>query len=170
VPKERRGAMGQTGATPGPDAPAATTGQKLGVVATILAIALIVVYIVFLILQWNNVKAGDLEWSRRSDLFGGLEALAFAAAGAVLGTSVQRQVTKKAEDQAADAKGQADQKKARADTNQKAAEKARALHNLAEVKAGQSVGGPTQRGLGATPTAGGDIGELLAFARQYDQS
>jgi hypothetical protein len=127
------------------------------------------VYVVFLILQWNNVTAGDLEWSRRSDLLGGLEALAFAAAGAVLGTTVQRQVTKKAENQAVEAKKQADEQKARADTNQKAAEKARALHNLAEVKAEQaSAGAPVTRGpSGAAPT-GGDIGELLALARRYD--
>jgi hypothetical protein len=162
--------MGDAGTTPAGNQSASTTGQKLGAVATILAIALIVVYIVFLILQWNNVNAADLQWSRRSDLFGGLEALAFAAAGAVLGTTVQRQVTKKAEDQAADAKTQADEQKARADENEKAAEKGRALHKLVEAKAGQASGGaPATRAAGSVPPPAGDIGELLTLARQYDQ-
>jgi hypothetical protein len=162
--------MGERGAAAGGDQSLSTTGQKLGAIATTVAILLIVAYIVFLILQWNNVMAGDLEWSRRSDLLGGLEALAFAAAGAVLGTTVQRQVTKKAEEQAAEARKQADEQKGRADTNQNAAEKARALHNLAEVKAGQpSEGGHVARAPGEAPPAGGDIGELLELARQYDQ-
>jgi hypothetical protein len=163
--------LGATGAPPAADQQSSTAGQKLGVIATIVAIALLVVYIVFLVLQWNNVDAGDLPWSRRSDLLGGLEALAFAAAGAVLGTTVQRQVTKKAEGQAEDAKKQAAEEKARADTNQKAAEKARALHNLAEVKAEQAGGGLVARGTGETRAAGGgDLNELLALARRYDQS
>lgn len=162
--------MGDRDARPASNKAESTTGQKLGVVATIAAIVLIVVYIVFLALQWNNVKAAELEWSRRSDLFGGLEALAFAAAGALLGTTVQRQVTRKAEDQASDAKKQADEQKARADRNQKAAEKGQALHNLAEVKAGQSNdGAPPVRSPDAPTVGGGDIGELLALARRYDQ-
>lgn len=159
-----------TDAAQGSDPPPTTTRQGLGVVATIVAIALIVVYLVFLMLQWNDVKAGDLEWSRRSALFGGLEALAFAAAGGILGTTVQRQVTKKAEDQAADAKERAEEQKARADSNQIAAEKGRALHNLVEIKGGQRTGGPLTRGPGGAPAAGGgDMAELLALARQYDQ-
>ena len=152
------------------DTSSPTAGQKLGTVATIVALLLIAVYVVFLILQWNNVQAGDLEWTRRSALLGGVEALAFAAAGAILGTTVQRQVVKKAEDQAADAKEQAEEQKARADSNQNAAEKGRALHHLVEIKGGESAGGPVTRAPGGVPAAqGGDMAELLALARQYDE-
>jgi hypothetical protein len=145
------------------DKPAASAGQKLGVVATIVALGLIVMYFVFLILQWGNVGAADLPWSRRSDLFGGVEALAFSAAGALLGTTVQRQVTKKAEDQAADAKKEAD-------TNKKDAEKGRALHHLAVAKAEQAGGAESAvRGAGGGPSAGGDVGEFLRLAESYER-
>lgn len=159
--------MSELAATNGNDG--AAGGRTLGTIATIVAILLIVVYLVVLFAQWNNVDAAELEWSRRLTLFGGLEALAFAAAGAILGTTVQRQVVKKAEEQASDAKELAKAQQQRADANERDAEKGRALHRLAEVKGGQSAGGPVRRGPGGTSTPGGDVGEMLELARRYDE-
>lgn len=150
-----------------------TSTTRLTATATIVAVALIVTYVIFLALQWNQVNATDLSWSRRSDLLGGVEALAFAAAGALLGTTIQRQVTRKAEDQAADAERQAREQKARADANQVAAEKGRALHHLATVKAQQQAAASAAAGTrafgGQQGSPGGDLAEMLGLAQMYDQ-
>jgi hypothetical protein len=136
--------------------------------SSIVAAGLLVAYFVFLVFQWNDVGAAEPRWSRRSDLFGGVEALAFAATGAILGATVQRQVTKKAEAQASQAHEQANIQKQRADANEAAAEKGRALHNLIAVKAKKGDGTPQIRG--ALPDAGrrDELQELLELARQYD--
>lgn len=147
---------------------AGTGAQPLGAIATGVAIVLIVVYIVVLFVQWGSVDAAELEWSRRLTLFGGLEALAFAAAGAILGTTVQRQVVKKAEEQATDAKAEANEQKIRADANERDAEKGRALHRLAEVKGTQPSGGPVRRSPGGPPAP--DMAELVELARRYDET
>jgi hypothetical protein len=147
-------------------------GGTLSAVATIVAISLIGVYLVFLVFQWNNVEAAELAWARRSDVFGGLEALAFAAAGAILGTTVQRQVTKKAEEQTKQAEDRAGQEKVRADTHEQNARKGEALHNLALAKAGspQTSGSTRVRGPGAISSgASSDVQEFLALAQTYDE-
>jgi type VI protein secretion system component VasK len=59
--------------------------------AVVLAFILVAAYIVGLVGQW--LEAGTLEevtWARRDQLFVGLEALVFAAVGAVFGVQVQR--------------------------------------------------------------------------------
>ena len=134
-----------------------------------VAIALLVVYLVFLAIQWRAVASDDLTWARRSDLFKGLEALAFAAAGALLGTTVQRQVTLKAESQAADARREAAAQKARADANQREAEKGRALHNLALARARREAGVRGLRSADRPAAPAGDLQDLLDLAAQYDR-
>jgi hypothetical protein len=71
------------------------TGLRLStltVFGSLVALALVVVYLVFmLLLRADAVTAGDREWARLVEIRATLEALAFAAAGALLGTVVQRQ-------------------------------------------------------------------------------
>jgi hypothetical protein len=98
-----------------------TTG--LPVFASVAAALFLVIYFVFAGLQWADVGAAELTYVRSADLLGGFEALAFAAAGAILGTTVQRHVTKKAEAKAGAARLEAHQEKARADAQQQDAEK-----------------------------------------------
>lgn len=93
---------------------------KLPTIGYVIGGVLIVAYLIGLFLQFKSLDADDLEWARRTELLGGLEALAFAAAGAILGTTVQRQATEKAEDRA-------DKAEAVADNNAAAAAKGRAL-------------------------------------------
>jgi hypothetical protein len=135
--------------------------------ASVVATMLLVIYFVFAGLQWADINAAQLTYARRADLLGGLEALAFAAAGAILGTTVQRQVTKKAEAEAGAARGEAAEQKARADAQQHDAEKGRALHNLAKAKA-QTATQVRTRG-GEPPTAN-EFDEFLNLAAQYDAS
>jgi len=66
--------------------------SSLTVLGSLVALALLGVYLVFLLLlRGDAVSAGDREWARLVEIRATLEALAFAAAGALLGTIVQRQ-------------------------------------------------------------------------------
>jgi hypothetical protein len=64
-----------------------------GYIGVAVAVMLVAAYLLALRSQWINIDAKDLTWARRSQLMTGLEALAFAAAGALLGTTVQRSAT-----------------------------------------------------------------------------
>ena len=66
--------------------------SSLTVLGSLVALALVSTYLVFLVLmRADAASAGDVAWSRLVELRATLEALAFAAAGALLGTVVQRQ-------------------------------------------------------------------------------
>lgn len=66
--------------------------STLTVLGSLLALVLIGVYLVFmLLLRADAGSADDREWARLVEIRATLEALAFAAAGALLGTIVQRQ-------------------------------------------------------------------------------
>jgi len=66
--------------------------STLTVLGSIVALALVAVYLVFMLfLRADAVTADDQEWARLVGIQSTLEALAFAAAGALLGTVVQRQ-------------------------------------------------------------------------------
>jgi hypothetical protein len=83
------------------------------VVAWAVGGAFVAAYIVLLILQFPHISATDSEWTRRLELLNPLQSLAFAGAGALLGTAVQQQATKKAQESA--------------DANQEVADKAHEL-------------------------------------------
>jgi hypothetical protein len=68
------------------------------IVAWVGATILVAAYVVLLILQFGHLGVDDGEWNRRLQLLNPLEALAFAAAGVLLGTAVQKQATKEAQD------------------------------------------------------------------------
>ena len=66
--------------------------STLTVLGSVVALALVGIYLVFMILlRADAVSADDREWARLVEIRATLEALAFAAAGALLGTVVQRQ-------------------------------------------------------------------------------
>lgn len=72
--------------------PAGLRFSSLTVLGSLVALALIATYLVFIILmRADAASADDAAWSRMLELRGTLEALAFAGAGALLGTVVQRQ-------------------------------------------------------------------------------
>jgi hypothetical protein len=142
-----------------------------------VAVGLLAVYLILVAVQWLGVDQDDLGWTRRSELLTGVEALAFAAAGVLLGTTVQRQVTRKAEDQAVQAQREAAAARAGADRQHKDAEKGRALHNLIRAKAlERDRESPVEqrsvtragRGSVAPGEAADPFLELLQFAQQYD--
>jgi hypothetical protein len=94
---------------------AARAPAALSMIATVIAIIVIGAYLLAIWVLWPRAaNTPEIEWLRLVDLRGGLEALAFAAAGALFGTTVQRQATKQAEKNA-------DQERQRANANERAA-------------------------------------------------
>ena len=66
--------------------------SSLTLVGTLVALGLVGTYLIFLaLMRGDATTANDLEWARLVEIRATLEALAFAAAGALLGTVVQRQ-------------------------------------------------------------------------------
>lgn len=69
-------------------------------ITLLVAAALLAVYLLAVYSQWAHVGADNVAWARRSELLSGLEALAVAAAGVLLGTAVQRTATSAAQSDA----------------------------------------------------------------------
>ena len=88
---------------------------------------LIAAYLIALRSMWLSAGASDIQWARRSQLMTGLEALAFAAAGTLLGTTVQRAATKEVEETA-------ERERERADENAAAARAGDAMRATIEGK------------------------------------
>ena len=55
-------------------------------------------YLVLLILQFAHLDVTEMEWTRRIELLNPIQSLAFAGAGALLGTAVQSQATNKVQE------------------------------------------------------------------------
>jgi hypothetical protein len=136
---------------------------RVSIVATVAAAIIVIIYLALVVSLWGQVDAKDTSWERRQALLTPLEALAFTAAGVLLGTTVQRQVTEKVEDRARDAE-------ATATANQRDAEKGRALHRAIDARAGHAASPAGDRVRGVPLEAAGDpLADLAALARQYDE-
>jgi hypothetical protein len=73
-----------------------TRFSTLSLVGSIVALVLIAAYLLVTNSLLNVIKAPAEDWVRYTDLRNGLESLAFAAAGALLGTAIQKQLTDRA--------------------------------------------------------------------------
>jgi hypothetical protein len=140
--------------------------SRLGLFGSVTALVLVAIYISFVALQWGKTGVDAIAWARRQELLKGLEALAFTGLGALLGTTVQRQVTKKAEDLAQQAQNEANR-------NARDAEKGRALQHAIEARREVASSGRERdvaRGAPSGASATEALAELSALARQYDDS
>lgn len=155
---------------PGNDAPTASPSR----VAVIMAIVLIFVYIAMLAVL--AVLRADKEWDRLVYLLTGFEALVFASAGALFGTTVQRGNVTTARADAAAAKQTAQAERTRADQAEKTATAGLAfsqvVQNKAAVRASKSApagikGGRPDEQLpdGELPGPDSDLEELAKLAR-----
>jgi hypothetical protein len=167
--KPSRGRRGQGGNSQGGAAAA------LGSAAVITAVALIVVYIAMLGILM--ALRADKEWDRLVYLLSGFEAIVFAGAGALFGTTIQRANVSAARDDAADAKETARAERDRADQAEKDASGGRTLAAAIQAKAEARADG-SGRVRGSRPEAGqeaawagptgldADLQELSALARK----
>lgn len=112
-----------------------------------------------------HTDAGDVEWMRLVSLVGSIEAVVFAAAGALFGTTVQRQRVEDARERAEEAEEQERKAVTTATANTQLAANGRALASA--VKAlGRAPAGRSAR-LSTSKEAGeGANDELISLARE----
>lgn len=162
-PESRETSSGQSQAATsggGSSASPKLTGAALWV--AIFAIAVWIGFSIFLI-----TKAGtkETEWARIAWVFGSIQAIAFAAAGALFGTAVQQQNINNAQQQATSAKKDADQQR-------EAAAKGRALAATMQAEAAvePTGGGGIQRAGVASAASTGSADELRQRHAQLSRS
>ncbi|ERR1035437_638417 len=112
---------------------------------------------------WTIGNRADTNWDRIVFVFGSVEAIAFAAAGAIFGTQVQRQQTQQAQQQANQEKVRADATQGQAQEHAVRAAKGESL--AAAVKAaarGAAAEGVQAGGRGLTGTTQTPVLQQLA--------
>ena len=70
---------------------------RLSGAALVAALAVLVAFAVFVIFLVTELDASEVRWNRLAWVFASVEAIAFGAAGALFGSSVQRARAEKAE-------------------------------------------------------------------------
>lgn len=68
--------------------------SRPAVLVAVLVLASFAIFVVFLV---AHVDEDDVEWTRLAWIFASVEAIAFGAAGALFGSSIQRERAEKAE-------------------------------------------------------------------------
>ena len=99
--------------TTGSNAPRTARLSGAALVAAFVVLVAFAVFVVFLIRETN---AGEVRWARLAWLFTSVEAIAFGAAGALFGSSIQRARAEKAEQAAQENAGDAAKGRALAET------------------------------------------------------
>jgi len=139
--------------------------QAAGRVQMIAAIGLIVVFVVFLVVLYFS--RDDKYWDRLVFLLAGFEAIVFAAAGALFGTTVQRATVQIAQQDAAVAKADAAAARTKAEEARSEAEAGVALLRIVQEKAATHTsalvaqGGRPREVAAAAPT---ELDELARIA------
>jgi hypothetical protein len=126
--------------------------SRPAVLVAILVLAGFALFVVFLV---AHVDEDDVEWTRLAWVFASVEAIAFGAAGALFGSSIQRERAEKAE---ASAKENAD-----------AAANGRALASALKAEdpgAAEGAGGLEALGPGQARDAAGVAARHAALARE----
>lgn len=133
------------------------TGPALWV--AIFAIAVWIGFSIFLLAEAN---ANETEWTRIAWVFGSIQAIAFAAAGALFGSAVQQRNVDSAQQQAASAKNDADQQR-------EAAAKGRALAAAVQTdtaaRPSAAPSGVQRAGVSTTQSTGSADELLLRYAQ-----
>jgi hypothetical protein len=80
-----------------PQAPGAPRTARLSGAALVAALAVLIAFGVFVVFLVSEVDVSEVKWARLAWLFASVEAIAFGAAGALFGSSIQRQRAEKAE-------------------------------------------------------------------------
>lgn len=114
--------------------------KQLSRAATAVAISAIGVWALFTVILCFYVGRDELQWSRLTWLFGSVQAIAFAGAGALFGTVVQK-------DRADQAEKRAESAQADADAQRDAAVKGRALASVLQAEATDDGHGAKTKGL-----------------------
>jgi hypothetical protein len=132
------------------------------------ALVAVVAFAAFVIAMLRLAGAEETAWTRALYLFGGIEAVAFAAGGFVFGREVHRQQAEKAEQRAEQALQQAEQARQRAATVERAAANGQTLAEFVRAKAASwkssRAGHYGGLGSGAAAATQADFDELADLA------
>jgi hypothetical protein len=148
------GSQNATAATSG----GSSSSPKLSGAALWTAIVALVVWVAFSIVLLFNIGKSELEWTRIAWVFGSIQSVAFAAAGALFGTAVQQQNVSSAKQEASTAKKDADQQR-------ETAMKGRALAAVVQAEAATPSVGDTN-GLESMETGRAGATEPAEVLRQ----
>jgi hypothetical protein len=128
-------------------------------------VALVIIAVWLGLLGWlaTHTSKPEVEWARLLTVLSSLEAVAFAAAGAMFGTTIQRNRVEEAKDRAAKAEDRAANAESRSLSNEQAAANGRALATAIKNRAG----GKSQSGIERLSAAKPDpaVEELSSLAR-----
>jgi hypothetical protein len=139
---------------------------KLTGIALAAAVIVLIVWLGMLLWMTQRTDASEVIWARLFSVLSSLEAVAFAAAGALFGTSVQRQRVKDAHERADKADTRAAEAEKEAASNAQAAANGKALATAVKARAqGRSEGGVDRMSAGARG-AGAQGDELLVIAEK----
>jgi hypothetical protein len=147
------------------NAPSSTSPTRFQLVVATVLLGLFVLFLVVLF-----VMRSDQQWDRMIFLFNGFEAVVFAGAGMLFGTSVQRANLQSAQADASTQRDRAEQAEQAANAGRqlKAAVEHRAdlRHAAAAALPSARLGAPSQDAGGPAPmTPTADLMELAAMAR-----
>lgn len=135
------------------DAPA-TAGKgeasNWGSPPVIIAFVVLLAFGLLVSFMVKHVDASDTAWTRLAYIYGSVEAIVFAAAGAVFGTTIQRAQTRNAEQRA-------EKEKTRADGNERDAENGKVLAKVVKAQRGKAIA-----------TTGAELGNLLSPVQGVD--
>jgi hypothetical protein len=126
-----------------PQAPGAAPTARLSGAALVAALAVLIAFGVLIVFLVVEADVSEVKWARLAWLFASVEAIAFGAAGALFGSSIQRQRAEKAE---ADAK-----------ENAVAAANGRALAEAVKADEPQGGGGVESLGPGQQADAAREV-------------
>jgi uncharacterized integral membrane protein len=120
--------------------------------ALFVAIAVIIAWLLLLVWLVQRTDATEVIWSRLLVLLSSMEAVAFGAAGALFGTSIQRQ-------RVADARTRAEKAEKEAGDNKDASTKGKALAAAvkATARSRRKAGGPERLSATSTPEPDDEI-------------
>jgi hypothetical protein len=118
--------------------------RGLSITGQVMAVGVVISWMVLLGWLTFHTEKPDIEWSRLLTVLSSLEAVAFAAAGALLGTTVQKRRVQEAQDRAQKAEGRATDAEKRGAANEQLAANGRAL--AVAVKVRTKRGGTSQPG------------------------
>lgn len=113
--------------------------NKLAGVALVAAIIVLAAWLVLLSWLAFHTGATELQWARLGSVLGSLEAVAFAAAGALFGTTIQKQRVEDANERAGKAEDRALRAEKTSTEHMQAAANGRALAAAMKARAGANA-------------------------------
>jgi hypothetical protein len=122
-------------------------------------------WLLLLVFMAFKTSLEEVAWSRLLVVLGSIEAVAFAAAGALFGTQIQRQRVQDAQRHAANAEAKAAEAERRASANADAAIKGKTLAVVVKAKS-RNRPGPDIEHFSAPGETAHDQDELAALARE----